>query len=188
MKKILIMALLTIIVTSVATLLLVKPKNQSPSVADVTVSEVDGTEQTAKDPEPPDYELSLAIGTLRAELADYQSQIAIAKTELALIKAETISRAETRDDAAERAVRIKKLGKLYASMKTNNAVTILSTLDESLSLEILTGMDNRTSSKLIDAIAAKDPDYAVRISEFIAGVDATQSSENQRKRSEPVTR
>ena len=72
---------------------------------------------------------------------------------------------------------IQKLGKLYASMKIDNAVTILSALEEPLSIEILAGMNSRTLSKLIDAIASKDPDYAVRISEAIVGANTTQSSQ-----------
>lgn len=184
------MMLLTIIVVAGITLFLAIPDpdpdigmdGQNASMEE-PLQDDQKTESLKQGAESLDYELVVAIGELQAELADYQDQIATAETQIAANKVVALEDSNSGNGTEGHAARIQRLGKLYASLKTDNAVTILSALEEPLSMEILTKMNSRASSKLIDAIAAKDPAYAVRISEFMAGVNTTDSSQKPPKES-----
>ena len=96
---------------------------------------------------------------LQSELIDYKAQIAAAETQLAVIKTEIESLNGTKTSITK----IQQLTKLYTSMKPASAATILCELEETLSMQILTGMNERAAGKIMDAITTADPKYAAKM-------------------------
>ena len=127
-----------------------------------------------------DYESQIRAAA--AELTDYTKQITAAEARLAAIKAEI----ESLNAAKAFASRTQQLAKLYAAMKPDSAAAILCKLEKDLTMRILSQMDNRTSGKLMEAVASIDPDYAASISKLIADSDVPGGRPDQS--GEPVTR
>lgn len=116
---------------------------------------------------------------LRAKLADYESRIATAEAKQAEYESRAIAAeaalAAATAGAESLAARTQELAKLYGAMKPNSAATILCKLEQGLSMRILREMNSRASSKLMEAIATTDPDYAIKISELMANPDTPGS-------------
>ena len=165
--KILTIILLTIVISGGLTLFFLLPRNAvAPQEQEST--EAEGVaEEKAED--PMDHESAIAIGEAQAELLGYQNQIAAAKAELALIEEKLKAETDTYNDTQQSEKKIQNLAKLYGSMKPDSAATILCNLEESLTTKIMTKMDGRSSSKLMDAIVSANPDYAASISKLMAG-------------------
>lgn len=108
----------------------------------------------------------LALGDPR--LADYEAQIAVAEAKLAAIKAEI----ESLNNVKTSITRSQQLAKVYGSMRPNNAASILCELEEALTGQILSEMNNRTAGKMMDAIATANPTYAAKLSKFMADLGA----------------
>ena len=101
-------------------------------------------------------------------LADYEAQIAAAEAKLAAIKAEI----ESLNNVKTSITRSQQLAKVYGSMRPNNAASILCELEEALTGQILSEMNNRTAGKMMDAIATANPTYAAKLSKFMADLGA----------------
>jgi flagellar motility protein MotE (MotC chaperone) len=123
-----------------------------------------GSPPHTQEPEPQDSENDKASETeLQAKLSEYEAQIAAEETKLAAIKAEINSLSAVKASVT----RNQQLAKIYSSMRPDSAASILCKLEEAVSIQILTQMDNRTSGKIMDAIADTDPHYAAKISKLM---------------------
>lgn len=122
-------------------------------------------EETQAKLELADYKTQIAAADEKLE--DYKKRIDDAKTQLATIRTETLAL----NSIVNFASRIKKLSKLYEEMKPDNAAEILSGLDASLSMKIINEMSSKSSGKLMDALATKDPKYLITISKLMTVAD-----------------
>ena len=188
MKLLIIIVLLTFIVVGGATMFLTG--TFKAIMHPQTPQAIDGTEETAEGQDAESQmgpqedaaaaapfaetqaKLELAdyktqIAKAEAKLADYKKRISEAKTELATIRTEALALNSVKTFAT----RIQKLAKLYEAMKPDNAAEILSKLEVGLSMKIINEMSGKSSGKLMDALATKDPKYLVKISKLIATSD-----------------
>lgn len=194
MKSLILIVLLTFIVVGGATMFLtgtfkaiMNPAPPPPQAGDET-EQAAGTTAEGGDAEPQEGAQEGAAAATsfeetqaKLELADYKTQIAAAdekledyknriseaKTQLATIRTETLAL----NSIVSFASRIEKLAKLYEKMKPDNAAEILSGLDASLSMKIINEMSSKSSGKLMDALATKDPKYLITISKLMTAAD-----------------
>ena len=112
-------------------------------------------------------ESTLLLEKLQAQLLEYKEQIVAAEKELTAIKVEieSLKKQKTSITAGQ------QLAKIYGSMKSDGAASVLCELNEDLTKQILSEMNDRTAGKIMDAIAKRDPSYAVNISKLIADSD-----------------
>ncbi len=136
--------------------------------------EIVATEDTLKEEEQqvPDLQTNeddAELETLQAKLEEYRAQITEAETKLTTIKAEIDALSAVKSSLT----RSKQMAKVYSSMKPDSVALILCEMEVDLSIQILTQMSDRTSAKVMDAIAELDPDYAAEIGKSIAGTHGT---------------
>jgi len=108
----------------------------------------------------PKSENNAETNKLKTELEQYKAQVEAEKTKLATIKSEIGALSNPKSSTTNG----QQLAKVYSSMKPDTAALVLCELDESLTTQILTQMNNSSSAKIMDAITKKNPEYAAKIS------------------------
>ncbi|MBM3284173.1 hypothetical protein FJY90_08125 [Candidatus Gottesmanbacteria bacterium] len=113
-----------------------------------------------KKSEIPINENNAGIDKLKVEIEQYRNQLELEKGKLDAIKSEIESLGNQKLSTTSGM----QLAKIYSSMKPDIAASVLCELEETLTMLILTQMNNNASAKIMDAIAKKNPEYAAKIS------------------------
>jgi len=127
--------------------------------------------QEAGKPESRGGDTAASDAGLQVELVEYEAQIAAAEAKLAAIKAEI----ESLNGVKASITNGQRLAKVYSSMRPDSAASILCELEEPLTKQILSEMNNRTVGKIMDAIATANPSCAARISKLMADAGDSDS-------------
>lgn len=153
-------------------------------VAKVRADSIRSTKATVVPPENAGDSVMYDMGNhahLFQRTQNYEAQIRSArsladsiKRERAIVEEKEISvaRREELVRAVEEQAKNKNmagLAKMFEAMKTTEAVTVMTEINDSLAVGILSRMQSRNSAKLLGAVALADTAKAVRLSKLLAG-------------------
>jgi flagellar motility protein MotE (MotC chaperone) len=111
--------------------------------------------------------------SLEMQAEKYKAEVSAEEAKLASVKSDVESAKTTKSST----VKYQQLGKLYSSMKAEDAATVLCELEPSMTEHILCAMNDRNAGKVMSSIASKNPTYAAKVSKLIANVEDKSPSE-----------
>ncbi|MDQ1327744.1 MAG: hypothetical protein QG641_1027 [Candidatus Poribacteria bacterium] len=111
--------------------------------------------------------------SLEMQVEKYKAEVAAEEVKLASVKSDVESTKATKSSTGK----YQKLGKLYSSMKAEDAAAVLSELEPSMTEQILSAMNDRIAGKVMSSIASKNPSYAAKVSKLLANIEDKSSSE-----------
>ena len=111
--------------------------------------------------------------SLEMQVEKYKAEVSAEEAKLASIKSDVEFAKTTKSSTGK----YLKLGKLYSSMKAEDAAAVLSELEPSMTEHILSAMNDRTAGKVMSSIASKNPSYAATVSKLLANVEDKPPSE-----------
>ena len=111
--------------------------------------------------------------SLEMRVEKYKAEVAAEEVKLASAKSDVESTKDTKSSTGK----YQKLGRLYSSMKAEDAAAVLSELDPSMTEHILSAMNDRIAGKVMSSIASKNPSYAAKVSKLLVNIEDNSSSE-----------
>jgi flagellar motility protein MotE (MotC chaperone) len=111
--------------------------------------------------------------SLEMQVEKYKAEVSAEEAKLASVKSDVESAKTTKSST----VKYQQLGKLYSSMKAEDAASVLCELEPSMTEHILCAMNDRNAGKVMSSIASKNPTYAAKVSKLIANVEDKSPSE-----------
>lgn len=106
---------------------------------------------------------------LEMQVEKYKAETAAEEAKLASVKFEVESLKSTKSSVDK----YQQLAKIYGSMKSEDAATVLCELEPSMTEQLLSKMSDRTAGKIMGAIAAQNPTYAAKVSKILANAGST---------------
>jgi flagellar motility protein MotE (MotC chaperone) len=111
--------------------------------------------------------------SLEMQVEKYKAEVSAEEAKLASVKSDVESAKATKSST----IKYQQLGKLYSSMKAEDAATVLCELEPSMTEHILNAMNDRNAGKVMSSIASKNPSYAAKVSKLLANIEDKSPSE-----------
>jgi len=130
----------------------------------ISVSNVTETENTVN---------NNGTKSLEMQVEKYKAEVSAEEAKLASVKSDVESAKATKSSTGK----YQQLGKLYSSMKAEDAAAVLCELEPSMTEHILCAMNERNAGKVMSFIASKNPSYAAKVSKLLANAEDKSPSE-----------
>lgn len=111
--------------------------------------------------------------SLEMQVEKYKAEVSAEEVKLASVKSDVKFAKTTKSSTGK----YLQLGKLYNSMKAEDAAAVLCELEPSMTEHILSAMNDRNAGKVMSSIASKNPSYAAKVSKLLANVEDKPPSE-----------